>query len=62
MEIAMPPVQRLFTPARGRVAALLSSLLLLAACGGGGGDDSTTVTASSTDTATPRARSPASAR
>ena len=47
----MPPVQRLFTPARGRVAALLSNLLLLAACGGGGGDDSTTVTASGTDTA-----------
>jgi hypothetical protein len=41
----------LFTPARGRVAALLSSLLLIAACGGGGGDGSTT-TGSSTDTGT----------
>lgn len=37
----MHPFQRLFTPNRGRVAALLSSLLLIAACGGGGGDGST---------------------
>jgi hypothetical protein len=32
----------LFTPTRGRVAALLSSLLLLAACGGGGSDGAAT--------------------
>lgn len=47
----MASSQRLFTPVRGRVAALLSSLLLIAACGGGGGD-STTTTGSSTDTST----------
>jgi hypothetical protein len=38
----MPLVQRLFTPARGRLAALLSGLLLVAACGGGGGDTAST--------------------
>lgn len=46
----MHSIQHLFTPARGRVAAVLSSLLLIAACGGGGSDDSSST--SSTDTAT----------
>ncbi len=41
----MHHLQHLFTPARGRLAVLLSSLLLLAACGGGGSDG-----ASATDT------------
>ena len=36
----MPPIARLFTPARGLLAAALSSLLLVTACGGGGGDAS----------------------
>lgn len=48
----MHSFQRLFTPARGRVAALLSSLLLVAACGGGGSDDSTTGSSTDTGTAT----------
>lgn len=47
----MHSFQCLFTPTRGRFAALLSSLLLIAACGGGGGSDGTT-TGSSTDTGT----------
>ena len=47
----MHSTQHLFTPTRGRVAALLSSLLLIAACGGGGSDDSSS-TGSSTDTGT----------
>lgn len=41
----------LFTPARGRVAALFSSLLLLAACGGGGGGG-TDATGTGTDSST----------
>ncbi len=44
----MPALAHLFTPSRGRVAALLSSLLLIAACGGGGSDGS----AGGTDTTT----------
>lgn len=48
----MHSTQHLFTPARGRVAALLSSLLLIAACGGGGSDDSSSSTGSSTDAGT----------
>ena len=39
-------LHRLFTPARGLLAASLSALLLVTACGGGGGDDS----ASASDT------------
>ena len=41
----------LFSPRRGRAAALVSSLLLLAACGGGG-DGSTDATGTGTDTST----------
>ena len=48
----MTPLSNLFTPARGRVAALLSSLLLLAACGGGGGDGDSATTSDSGGTAT----------
>lgn len=48
----MHSIQHLFTPARGRVAAVLSSLLLIAACGGGGSDDSTSTSTSSTATGT----------
>ncbi len=36
----MHPLHRLFTPARGLLAASLSALLLVTACGGGGGGDS----------------------
>ena len=52
LEPLMHPLHRLFTPARGLLAASLSALLLVTACGGGGGDDSASASdATSTATA-----------